>query len=96
MMKWMAITVLMLHETRVTVLIPCSCYANFQLLFLSSYLHLRLSVCFLQEGAWCESEAACKVRARAHLGSSKWMNDRTFEGILSNSEEVNPGLNLYF
>ncbi|XP_024381508.1 pectin acetylesterase 7 isoform X2 [Physcomitrium patens] len=47
-------------------------------------------VLFLEEGAWCESEAACKVRARAHLGSSKWMNDRTFEGILSNSEEVNP------
>lgn len=47
-------------------------------------------VVFLEEGAWCESEAACQFRARAHLGSSKWMNARTFEGILSNSEKVNP------
>jgi len=55
-----------------------------------SGVNARNWVVFLEEGAWCESDKACQFRARARLGSSKWMESRTFEGILSNSEVVNP------
>ncbi len=50
---------------------------------------------FVQEGAWCHSEESCKQRSKTNLGSSKFMKPQKFDGILSNSEQVNPGLRVY-
>ncbi|CAK9256320.1 unnamed protein product [Sphagnum jensenii] len=47
-------------------------------------------VVFLEEGAWCHSEENCKQRSKTNLGSSKFMKPQKFDGILSNSEQVNP------
>jgi hypothetical protein len=47
-------------------------------------------IVFLEEGAWCHSEENCKQRSKTNLGSSKFMKPQKFDGILSNSEQVNP------
>jgi hypothetical protein len=56
---------------------------------------ISLICSFVQEGAWCHSEENCKQRSKTNLGSSKFMKPQKFDGILSNSEQVNPGLRVY-
>ncbi|CAN4080415.1 unnamed protein product [Withania somnifera] len=41
-------------------------------------------------GAWCSSVAECVYRAKKDLGSSKYMDPLTFQGIHSKNESANP------
>ncbi|CAM6069246.1 unnamed protein product [Sphagnum tenellum] len=47
-------------------------------------------IVFLEEGGWCDNEEKCKQRSKTKRGSSKFMAPHEFEGILSNSEHLNP------
>ncbi|CAO1946863.1 unnamed protein product [Urochloa humidicola] len=49
-------------------------------------------IVFLQGGAWCSSNTTetCSQRKMTLYGSSKFMGPRTFDGILSNQQPLNP------
>ena len=45
----------------------------------------------LEGGGWCYDESYCLARSRTSLGSSHfWPATTSFEGFLSDNEQVNP------
>ncbi|KAJ0979442.1 hypothetical protein J5N97_014916 [Dioscorea zingiberensis] len=48
-------------------------------------------VVHLEGGGWCDSVKSCSLRARSHLGSSRYFESHIpFEGILNNHPSLNP------
>lgn len=61
--------------------------------FLSvGFIFFFFSTNFSQGGGWCRNVEECKRRTTNFRGSSKYMKEISFSGILGNKQNLNPGI----